>query len=160
MRKGITERMKGKGDVGRWRKLLLSITVISGIIVLFEIVISKFFSDLTLINGTLIVVSRIISYIAFSVLIFGIALLLKAKKIITILLGLLLLLILFFNAYSEIYPIDTTTKPHDILILKTLDNGNKIVVREYKNSKTNRRIQDTVWVNDIYIFRQIIERSN
>jgi len=83
----------------------------------------------------------------------------KASKFLTIPLGILLFLIFLINSYAEIYPIDTTTQPRDISILKNYENGSKLIIRERINAKTNNIIQDTVLVKDDYIFRQIISNG-
>jgi hypothetical protein len=143
----------------RQSKTILLTTTIFGIILLTEIAIGQFFPKLTFINGNLTIANRIFSYLTFSIFILSIAILFKANKMLTIPLGILLFLIFIIISYSEIYPIDTTTQPVDISILKTFDNGNKLIVREYKNAKTNQIIQDTVLVKDTFIFRQIIEKK-
>lgn len=78
----------------------------------------------------------------------------------TIPLGVLLFLIFFINSCAEIHPIDTTTQPNDVAVLKNYENGNKLVVRERINAKTNRVIRDTVLVKDDFIFREIISNGN
>jgi hypothetical protein len=57
--------------------------------------------------------------------------------------------------YFQFNPIDTYTYPDDIKTLSEKDSK-KVVVREYKNAVTNRKIIDTVTVIDKFIFRQVL----
>ncbi len=140
-------------------RLILSLTIISGIILLKEIMIDHFFPDLTFINGTLTITNRIVDDFAFSIFILSIPLLFNVRKILTIPLGVVLFSFFFVNSCAEIYPFDTTTEPVDVSILKTYDSGSKLIIREYKNVKTNEIIHDTVLVKDNFIFRQIIDET-
>jgi len=139
-------------------KILL--TLLFGIILLAEITVGHFFPNLTFVNGNLTIANRVVAYLSFSSFILCIPILFKASKMLTIPLGLILFLIFFVNSCAEIYPIDTTTQPKDISILKTYENGNKLIVRERINAKTNNIIQDTVLVKDNFLFRQIISKRN
>ncbi len=143
--------MKQKSNV----ILIISITL--GLILLTEILIGQFFTNLTFVNGNLTIANRILGYFAFSGFILSIPIFFKATKTLTIPLGVLLFLILFINSCAEIYPIDTTTQPQDISVLQTNDDGGKLVVRERINAKTNGIIRDTVLVKDNFIFRQVLE---
>lgn len=58
--------------------------------------------------------------------------------------------------FGQFHPIDTTTFPKDIETLKK-ENGQKIVLIEYTNCKTNHVYQDTVHVLDKWIFRKHLE---
>ena len=133
----------------------MSITL--GLILLTEILVGRFFPNLTFINGNLTIANRILGYFAFSGFILSIPIFFKATKILTIPLGVILFLIFFINSCAEIYPIDTTTQPNDISVLQTNEDGSKLVVRERINVKTDGIIRDTTLVKDNFIFRQIIE---
>ena len=141
-------------------KTILLTTIISGIILLTEIAIGQFLPNLTFVDSNLSIVNRILGWLAFSIFILSIPILFKVRKTFTIPLGIILLLILIIISYGEIYPFDTTTQPNDISILRTYENGNKLIVREYINAKTGQIIQDTVLIKDKFIFRQIIKNGN
>lgn len=143
--------------MNRNRRRVLIVTMILGIILLTEILVGQFFPNLTFVNGDLTIANRIIGYFAFSGFILSIPVCFKATKILIIPLGVLLFLIFFINSCAEVYPIDTTTQPHDISVLRTNEDGSKLVARERINAKTNGIIRDTVLVKDNFIFRQIIE---
>ena len=132
----------------------MSITL--GLILLIEILVGRFFPNLTFINGNLTITNKILGYFAFSGFILSITIFFKATKILTIPLGVMLFLIFFINSCAEIYPIDTTTQPNDISVLQINEDGSKLVVRERISTKTNGIIQDTTLVKDNFIFRQII----
>jgi hypothetical protein len=142
-----------------YRQMSKRFAIIFGIILLTEILIGQFFPHLSFVNGTLTITNKIIGYFSFSVFLFCVPLLFKAKKWVTIPWGLLLFTFLFINSCGEIYPIDTTTEPMDIATLQSDKDGNKLIVREYTNAKTDVQIRDTVLVKDIFIFRQFIERK-
>ncbi len=61
-------------------------------------------------------------------------------------------------AIAESNPMDTTTQPKDIAILQKVDKRQKVVVREYKNMKTNNIIRDTLLVKDVFLFRKKIKQ--
>lgn len=128
-----------------------------GLILLTEILVGRFFPNLTFVNGNLTIANRILGYFAFSGFILSIPIFFKVTKILTVPLGVILFLIFFINSCAEIYPIDTTTQPNDISVLQTNEDGSKLVVRERINAKNNGIIRDTTLVKDNFIFRQIIE---
>ena len=131
-----------------------------GIILLTEISVGHFFPNLTFVDGNMTIANKIIGYFSFSGFILSILIFLKASKMLTIPLGVILFSIFLINSYVDIYPIDTTTQPKDVSVLQICKNGNKLTVREYKNAKTNAIIKDTVLVKDKFIFRQIIETKH
>lgn len=141
---------------------ILIVTIVLGVILLTEILVEQFFPNITFVSGNLNIANRILGYFAFSGFLLSILLYFKGTKLVTFFLGVLLLLIFFINSCAEIYPIDTTTQPKDISVLKIYEDSSKLVIRERINSKTNRIIRDTVLVKDNYIFRQFIknEKSN
>ena len=141
-------------------KKFLLISIIFGTILLAEIAIRHFQPNLTFINGNLTIANKILNSLAFFGLILSILIALRASKKLTIPLGIVFFLLFFINSCSEIFPIDTTTQPIDVSVLKTNENGSKLIIRERRNAKTDQLIRDTVLVNDKYIFRQIIERDN
>jgi hypothetical protein len=61
-------------------------------------------------------------------------------------------------AIAESNPMDTTTQPKDIAVLHKGENRHKIVVREYKNMKTNNVVRDTLLVKDVFLFRKKIKQ--
>lgn len=138
---------------------ILIVTIVLGVILLTEILVEQFFPNLTFVSGNLNIANRILGYFAFSGFLLSILLNFKGTKLVTFFLGVLLLLIFFINSCAEIYPIDTTTQPKDISVLKIYEDSSKLVIRERINSKTNRIIRDTVLVKDNYIFRQIIKNE-
>jgi len=143
--------MKQKGKA----TLIRSITL--GLILLTEILVGQIFPNLTFVNGNLTIANRILACFAFSGFILSIPIYFKATKTLIIPLGVILFLIFFINSCAAIYPIDTTTQPRDIAVLRTNKDGSKLIVRERINAKTNGIIRDTALVKDNFIFRQVIE---
>lgn len=64
------------------------------------------------------------------------------------------LMICGVSACTLVKPLDTTTEPYDIQLLGRLNNGEKIMIRQYKNAKTNRVIRDTITARDVLFFRK------
>lgn len=139
------------------RKSVLIITIALGIILLTEILVILFFPNLTFVNSTLIIVNRILTYLSFSGFILSILTYFKSTKFLLFPVGILLFLCFVINSCAEVYPIDTTTKPYDISILHTNEDGSKLIIRERINVKTNKSLRDTVLVIDKFVFRQIIK---
>lgn len=139
------------------RKATLIISITLGLILLTEILVGQFFSNLTFVNVNLTIANRIICYFSFSGFILYIPIFFKVTKTLTIPLGVILLLLFFINSYAEIFPIDTTTQPKDIVVLQTNKDGSKLIVRELINAKTNGIIRDTALVKDNFIFRELIK---
>jgi len=135
------------------------LTYILGILLLIEILCGQFIPKLTFISGEFTITNRIIGYFTFSSFVISLLFLLKAKKWLTIFVGIILSIFFIVNTLAEIYPIDSTTEPIDITVLHIDLKGRKTIVREYINIKTNRTIQDTVLVKDIFIFRYIYAYS-
>jgi hypothetical protein len=140
-------------------KIIRILTIVLGMVLFTEIFVRHYFPHLTFFNSSVAIANRIVGYFCFSGFLFSIPILFKASKLITVPLGILMFLFFFINSYVEIYPIDTTTEPQDKFILRTYEDGNKLIVREYKNVKTNEIIRDTVLVKDKFIFRQIIQHN-
>lgn len=141
-------------------KTKMLFTVLSGIVLVLEITIGYLFPNWTFINGNLTIAYSIIGYLAFSSFILCIPILFNASKMLTIPLGVVLFIIFFINSCSVIHPIDTTTKPKDIAIVKTYENGNQLIVRKRINAKTNNIILDTVLVKDYFIFRKLLNKED
>ena len=139
--------------------MILLVTIMLVIILFAEIIIGLFFPNLTFVTGSLTIANRVLGYFAFSGAILFTFILFKTRKGFTIPLGFLLFLIFFINSCSEIFPIDTTTQPKDIMILQTNKDGTKLVLRERINVKTKGIIQDTSLVRDNLIFRQVIKNT-
>lgn len=138
-------------------KTKILLTILFGIILLIEIIVGHFFPNLAFVSGNLTIAYRVVGYLAFSSFVLCISILFNVDKMLIIPLGIILFLIFVINSCAEIYPIDTTTKPIDISVLRTNKDGSKLIVQERINAKTNRIIIDTVLVKDNLIFRQIIE---
>jgi hypothetical protein len=126
-------------------------------VLLAEILIGQLFPTLTFMYGALTITNRIIAYFSFCGILFCLLLLFRVDKDLRLILGILIFSFFFINSCSEIFPIDTTTEPVDIAILNTEGNGNKLIVRQYENVKTNEKIRDTVLVKDFFIFRELID---
>jgi hypothetical protein len=126
-------------------------------VLLTEILIGQLFPRLTFVYGALTITNRIIGYFSFCGILFCLLLLFKVGKDLRAILGIFIFSFFFINSCSEIFPIDTTTEPVDIATLNTDKNGNKLIIREYKNVKTNEEIRDTVLVKDFFIFRELID---
>jgi len=141
----------------RKRIFNLLVTTILGVIVIMELISRIFFPAITFINGNLKIANRIIEYFAFTgVIIFSLMFFRTGKYLMTPLVF-ILISIFIINSFFEIYPVDTTTQPVDILVLHTNKDGTKLVVRERLNAKTSEAIRDTVLVEDNMIWRKIIE---
>jgi len=140
------------------RPILLT-AIISGIISFIEITSRYFFPEWTFVNNGWVIACNIIGYFAFGTFVLSICLFFNAGKIIAIPLGLLLFLICFIESCSELFPIDTVTHPVDVATLRTDQHGNKLIIQQKRNAKTNYIIQDTVWVKDYFIFRKIIQKG-
>ena len=141
----------------RYRTILLWSTITCVIILLGQVTFGELFPKMTFVTGNFNIAYRILGYFAFTFFLLGLLLLFKVKSILTTLSGIFLFLFFFVNSCSELYPVDTTTEPVYIAVLKTYDNGNKLITRQYENVKTHRIIEDTVLVRDYFIFRLLIE---
>lgn len=141
-------------------KIKIFLTVLFGAILLTKTLVAHFIPNLTFINGELVIATRIIVFLLFLCFIMCVFMLFKPNEILVMLLGIVLFLIFFVYSCSEIYPIDTTTQPKDILILETYEDGTKLILRERISMKRNIPIQDKVLVKDNFIFRQIISPEN
>lgn len=139
-------------------KSTILLTILFAVLLTIEFAFAKFYPDWTFKTGTLVIGNKIISYLAFFGLLFCIALLFRVNAGLKIVLGILFILLLGILSCSEVYPIDTTTEPVDKMVLQTFGDGRKIVVRQYENAKTNAKIQDTILVRDIFIFRRLYEK--
>jgi hypothetical protein len=104
-------------------------------------------------------IERILGLTVFFGLIFCVILLFKIHPGLTTFIGLTLTFLLFILSWFTFHPIDTYTLPVDKSTLSIFPDGKKLIVRQYKNAKTNRQIQDTVLVKDVFIFRQQFDRN-
>lgn len=139
------------------RRRTLMVTTILGIILFTEVLVGQIlFPNLTFINGNWTITNRIVGYLTFSGFIFLFVTLFNSSKMLLIPLGIILFIIFFVNSCAEIYPLDTTTQPKDIAVIQRGEDRRKLIVRERMNVKTNTIINDTVWVQDNFIFRQIL----
>lgn len=141
----------------QFNKTGLWLTIIFAGILLIEFLFAKFYTGWTFIKGSFVIANNIISYLSFFGLVFFTVFTFKPKSSATIALGLIALLLFSVLTYFEFNPIDTTTKPTDIKTISIQADGKKLIVRQYKNAKTNAKIVDTVLVKDVYIFRQIFK---
>ncbi|WP_207429507.1 hypothetical protein [Pedobacter sp. SYSU D00535] len=141
------------------KQTMLLATSISGVVLGTGIFVEQFFPDLTFVSGSLVIANRILGYLAFIVFVLSIMLLLRLNKTIRFCSALILSCFFFINSCGEIYPIDTIEKPFDASILQTYGNGNKLIVREFENAKTTNVLRDTILVNDVFIFRRILEHK-
>ncbi|SFU37455.1 hypothetical protein SAMN05216480_10236 [Pustulibacterium marinum] len=76
----------------------------------------------------------------------------KTYKALTVLFLVICIPIVFF----QFNPIDTSTFPNDVKVLK-VQGSYQQVVREQQNMKTLMEERDTVWVEDRFIFRRILK---
>ena len=143
--------------VNKRRRITLWVTLIFGIVLLIKITFRHFYPNVTFVNGELVICNKIMDYFLFSAFIMGILLFFKTGKTMLTISATFLFCIFFINSCAAIYPIDTTTQPKDSKVLQTRKNGDQLIMRNYKNAKTNRTIYDTVLVHDYGIFREIIE---
>ena len=134
------------------------ITIVFFIFFLIEISFGQFFPNWTFINGTLSTLNKLAIPFSFLTLILCFTILIKANRAITISLGVFFLIFFCLLSWTEIHSMDSTTDPIDIAIIHKESDGKKLVIREYKNMKTNRTIYDTVLVRDRYILRQFFEK--
>jgi ABC-type transport system involved in multi-copper enzyme maturation permease subunit len=142
------------------RRTILLATIFFGIVLLADTISWYRFPEITFVNGNLDMASNVVIHFAFLGFILGLLLWFKANNMVIVPIAVLLFFIFFINSCAEVYPIETTTEPVDVIVLRRDKNGIKLIVREYKNAKTNRIIQDTVLVKDYFIFREIIESKN
>lgn len=133
-----------------------SIVIICALIILLEILLSVFFPEWSVRNGSLYLANQIILAGAICGIIVAGIFLTNALQGIKWAIAVIAVLITLVSFYLTVYPIDTTTEPYDKSILKQFPDGSKLVAREYKNAKTNREIKDTVLVKDVFIFRKIL----
>lgn len=141
----------------QFNKTGLYLTLLFAVILLIEFLASTFYKGWTFNKGSFVIANKIILYLSFFGLIFFIAFTFRPKSVGTIALGIITLLLFSILAFFEINPIDTTTEPVDIKTIATQPDGKKVVLRQYKNSKTNAEIIDTVLVNDVFLFRRIFK---
>lgn len=137
------------------KRIERSLLILFSIILLIEFLFSQAFPVWDFKSTTLVTINRIATYLSFFGFIYFLLLTFKMTSWLKHIAGPLFIIAFGVFSCSEIYPIDTTTKPEDVAILQILDNGRKKVIREYQNSKTNRLIRDTVLVKDVFIFRHI-----
>lgn len=145
---------KRKARIVKW------ITIFFSFVLLVELFISIAFPQLTFSYGSLITFNNVLTQSSVLGLIVCLAIMRTKNKKVIIGLAVLFTIFIAFDAYMEVKPIDTTTHPTDIKILNYDDRGNKLVVRDYLNTKTNHKIRDTVLVKDYFIFRLIKEESS
>jgi hypothetical protein len=138
----------------------LKFTVLFALIVAAEVISAKVFYNWTFINPGLSIANRIFSYFSFFSLLFCGVLLIRVKRGATLPLGLVFLGLFALLTYGEIKPIDSQTNPIDIATLQTFPDGKKLVIRQYKNMKTNSLVLDTVLVKDVSVFRGLYERGD
>jgi hypothetical protein len=134
----------------------LWLTIICILILTFEFIFKTYFIAWTFNKSYFVIANRILGYFAFFGFFCFSLYTFKPKSALTILIGIISSLVFFLLAFFEINPIDTTTQPIDISILKILPNKTKLICRQYENIKTTHQIVDTVLVKDISIFRKII----
>lgn len=137
----------------------LKVTFFFALIFLTYIACYEFFPEWTFTKGYLHTSMRIIFQFSFFGLLMCIPILLRANKAILFLLGTIFTVLFLIMALGEIFPIDTTTEPIDIMTLRLNPDGQKVIVREYLNVKTNTTIHDTVTVKDYFIFRRMINKQ-
>lgn len=128
-------------------------TILFGLILLLEIIYGQFFPSWNFNIGTLNILNQIIAYFSFFAIMLSATFIFKTQWL-TIYVGIFLFIMFMISALITIYPIDTHREPYDIAILKKYADGKKLIVREYKSSKTNKVIHDTLLVKDIGIFRR------
>ena len=125
------------------------------LIVFVEVVINQFFPSLTFINTSLVIVNRIIAYLAFFIILFCLVHPVMNKRKSQVLFGFIFFILFMIIVATEIKPVDTTTVPKEILTFSNLPDGRKIIVRSYVNAKTTSQMNDTVTVKGFFIFRKI-----
>ena len=143
----------------KYNKKVLLLTILFAVILIIEFLFQKIFPGWSFKTGPLIVGNKILSYISFLGLIYCLILFFKPVFEIKVVIGILFTLLLGVLSCTEIYPIDTTTQPVDVETIQVYPNGKKLVVRQYKNAKTNREIQDTVLIKDVFLFRRQYQQN-
>ena len=126
---------------------------------LAEFLFDKLFPDWNFRTAFLIKSNRVLVLSAFVGLLFCVLFLFKVDSYLIFFWGITLFFLLVISSWLIINPILSYTFPVDKLTLYVFSDGKKFVVRQYKNAKTNREIQDTVLVKDFFIFRQQFDRS-
>jgi hypothetical protein len=135
------------------------------LIILFSVtlslaaIFSVLFSDWSLRNGDIHLSYKIIlACCVCGIIVLGVSLT-NFWGLIKLTISICAILMTFVFSTFFLNPIDTTTEPYDKAILERFPNGNKIVIRQYMNAKTNRKISDTVLVKDTFIFRKIFRQK-
>lgn len=141
--------------VRRARKSNLTFLIVFASIVLLEMLRGQFLPKWTFNVSSLIILEKTVTIFSVYGLIFCCVLFFKPSKTMTLGLSIILLLLFALTLNLSINPIDTTTQPVDIKIHRQIDNGRKLVIRKYKNAKTNASLQDTVLVYDVGVFRHV-----
>ncbi len=128
-------------------------TILFCLILLLEIIYGQFFPSWNFNIGSLNILNRIVTYFSFFAIILSATFTFKTQWL-TIYVGIFLFIMFMVSTLITIYPIDTHSEPYDIATLGKYADGKKLIVREYKSSKTNRVIHDTLLVKDIGVFRR------
>jgi len=134
------------------RKLNLGILIICLFLFVLTSIKSYFFSDWTFISPEIYNSFYSLHFCSFIGLIGSTIVLWKRNWFIAELT--VTTLICAIVTYGQFNPIDTTTFPRDKRVLNQGENS-KLVMVEYKNCKTNRVYQDTLLVDDKWVFRRI-----
>jgi phosphate starvation-inducible membrane PsiE len=140
-------------------KAALRIAILLAIFLIIEFSVSLFLGDWTFTKGSWVIINNIICYFFFFGLLYCVILFYRPVAQAAIPIAVFFILICGALSFLEIFPIDTTTQPADVSILQSYPGGKKLVIRQYKNAKTNEKIQDTVLVKDVLIFRRLYHQK-
>jgi hypothetical protein len=142
----------------KYNKASLYLAILFGFILIIEFLFALGFPDWTFKTGFLVIANNILSYLSFWGLVYCTILFFRPAFETQVVCGILFTVLFGIHSCSEIYPIDTITQPNDLKTIQTYNDGKKLVVRQYKNAKTNVEIQDTVLVRDVFLFRRFYVR--
>lgn len=134
-----------------WLSIAFSVFLIIEFVTIYTL------PNLTFQNGFLVTINKLLTYFSIFGLILCAMSLFKVGEFLRYSFGVIFLILLGAIAYLEFNPIDTTTQSVDVKILESYNDGSKLIVRQYKNAKTNGKTQDTIRVKDTWIFRSVYQ---
>jgi hypothetical protein len=145
----------------KYRRLFSwSVTTFCALIILENVIRSVLFPGWVVKNGSLHLASEIILAVSIGWLVIWMISIFKIPSSLKWLVSIVVMLVLAVSSCLTVYPIDTKTEPYDKTVLSRFTKGQKLIVREYQNAKTNGKIEDTVLVQDVFVFRKIFKRDD
>ena len=122
-----------------------------------QVILSVFFSEWEVRNGNANMWWSILLWFSVCYILVYLIVISRIGTTVKWTISILVLTVCGVAGCASVHPLDTTTEPYDIEVLKEGPDGEKIVVREYKNAKTNRIIKDTIQAYDVFLFRKLVK---